>query len=87
VAAAVVLEIVVAVEVAVAGLLVAEPQVERRGARIVVINAEPDLAAATLAGEGLGGADDGRANAAGPERARPAGDLISALTAYHQLII
>ena len=61
--AAQVVEVAVAVQVPAAGFLVAKPQVERRGARVVVGNAEPGLMAAAVAGEGLGGLD----GASGPE--------------------
>jgi len=62
-ALAVVVEVVVAVEVSAAGFLVAEPEVERGGAGVIVVDAESDLVAAAFAGDGFVGADDGGAGA------------------------
>jgi hypothetical protein len=67
VAAAMVIEVVVAVEVAAPGLLVAEPQVERCCARVVIGDAEPDLVVAAFTGTGFVGADDGCSDALGPQ--------------------
>ncbi len=68
---AVVVEVVVAVEVADAGLLVAEPPAERCGAVVVVIDAQPELLAAAVPGEGFGGADDRCADALRSPFGRP----------------
>jgi hypothetical protein len=65
VATATIIEIVVTVEVAAASLVIAEPQIERCGARIVIGDTEPDLAVTALAGPGFGGADDGCPDAVG----------------------
>jgi hypothetical protein len=69
--AAQVVEVVVAVQVPAAGFLVAEPKVERRGARVVVGDAEPGLMAAAVASQGLGGADDSCPGAPGAPRRGP----------------
>jgi hypothetical protein len=71
VAHAVVVEVVVAVEVVAAGLLVAEAQIERRGAVVVVGDAQPELVTAALADQVFCCLDDGCPDAVGAELGWP----------------
>ena len=68
---AVVVEIVVAVDVVAAGFLVAEAEIERCGAVVVVVDAQPELVMAALAGKVFGRVHDGSSDAVGAELSWP----------------
>ena len=70
-AEAVVVDVVVAVEVAAARFPVAEAQIERGGTRVLVIDTQTDPEIAALHGEVFGGADDGGADTVRPPFGRP----------------